>query len=149
MPTQLSNGIRISVRSRYEAGYSRPSSNQYVFSYRVRIENFRNETVQLLRRHWIITNATGGVREVEGEGVIGQQPILEPGDVHIYDSWCPLPSPIGTMHGSYKMRILDSDTYFQAEVPRFRMESSVMLNWPLLKLLDQYKGGEFLRAGRW
>ncbi|MEM1215252.1 MAG: Co2+/Mg2+ efflux protein ApaG [Bacteroidota bacterium] len=128
MPTQLTNGIRISVRSRYEADYSRPSSNQYVFSYRVRIENMRQETVQLLRRHWFITSATGEVREVEGEGVIGQQPILHTGEVHIYDSWCPLPSPIGTMHGSFQMKILETETLFEAEVPRFSMESTVMLN---------------------
>ena len=128
MPTHISNGIRISVRARYQAGYSKPSSNQYVFSYRVRIENFREETVQLLRRHWIITNAVGGTRKVEGEGVIGQQPILKPGEVHSYDSWCPLPSPIGTMHGSFQMQIVGTDTFFQAEIPRFSMESTVMLN---------------------
>lgn len=128
MDTRITNHIRISVVATYQPAYSKPTSNQYVFSYHIVIENCGRDTVQLLRRHWIITNSMGVVQEVEGEGVIGQQPVLEAGDVHQYDSWCPLSSPLGFMEGSYLFVNRDTGEEFRAEVPRFRLQSDVVLN---------------------
>ncbi len=128
MESLLSNGIRVSVYSRYQSAYSRPTEDQYVFSYHIVIENCRQDTVQLLYRHWVITNAMGGVEEIEGEGVIGLQPVLEPGDAHSYDSWCPLPSPLGSMEGRYLMVSTETGEEFYAQVPRFQLESTVMMN---------------------
>lgn len=128
METLITNGIRISVQPRYQPAYSRPTEDQYVFSYHVVIENQRTDTVQLLYRHWVIINALGEVREVEGEGVIGLQPVLAPGDVHSYDSWCPLASPLGSMEGRYLMMNTKTGEEFYAEVPRFQLESTVMMN---------------------
>lgn len=128
METQTTRGVCISVQSRYEAEYSKPTENQYVFSYRIRIENQSPNTVQLLRRHWYITDSMGFTREVEGEGVIGKTPVIAPGQVHVYDSWCPLSSPFGFMKGTYLMLLVEEQTYFDAVVPRFSMESTVALN---------------------
>ena len=128
METSVTNNIRVSVIAQYQAAYSKPVHNQYVFSYHVVIENIGPHSVQLMRRHWIITNSLGIVEEVEGDGVIGQQPTLEPGDVHKYDSWCPLSSPFGVMEGSYFFINHDTGEPFAAEVPRFRLESSEVLN---------------------
>jgi len=99
-----------------------------VFSYHIVIENQSEHTIQVLRRHWIITNSMGLTREVEGEGIIGQQPILEPGDVHAYDSWCLLSSPIGFMAGTYLLERTVDGEQFEAQIPRFRLESPVVLN---------------------
>jgi len=128
METQTTRGIRISVQSHYETAYSKPTVNQYVFSYRIRIENRSPNTVQLLRRHWHITDSIGFTREVEGEGVIGKTPVIAPGEVHAYDSWCPLSSPLGFMKGTYLMLLVEEQEYFDAVVPRFPLESTVALN---------------------
>jgi ApaG protein len=128
MKTCSTNGIRISVQARYQPAYSKPTEEQYVFSYHVVIENQRSDTVQLLYRHWVITNALGAVEKIEGEGVIGQKPILEPGAVHRYDSWCPLASPLGSMQGRYLMVSKETEEQFYAEIPRFQLESTVVLN---------------------
>jgi ApaG protein len=128
MESLLSNGIRVSVYARYQAAYSRPTEEQYVFSYHIVIENCREDTVQLLYRHWVITNGMGEIQEVEGDGVIGQQPVLEPGDVHSYDSWCPLASPLGSMEGRYLMVSAETGEEFYAQVPRFQLESTVVMN---------------------
>ena len=128
METQLTNNIRISVVGRYQPEYSKPTQDQYIFSYHIIIENCGTETVQLLRRHWFITNSLGVVQEVEGEGVIGKQPILDPGEKHEYSSWCPLTSPFGFMEGNYLFINHDTGQQFRAEVPRFRLESTVVLN---------------------
>jgi ApaG protein len=128
MESLLSNGIRVSVHARYQSAYSKPTEEQYLFSYHIVIENCRPDTVQVLYRHWVITNAMGEVLEVEGDGVIGLQPVLEPGDVHRYDSWCPLSSPLGSMEGRYLMVSTETGEEFYAQVPRFQLESTVMMN---------------------
>lgn len=128
MESLVSNGIRVSVYARYQAAYSKPTENQYLFSYHIVIENGREDTVQLLYRHWVITNGMGAIEEVEGEGVIGQQPVLGPGDVHSYDSWCPLSSPLGSMEGRYLMVSTETGEEFYAQVPRFQLESTVVMN---------------------
>ena len=82
METLITQGIKVSVLPSYQAAYSRPAQNRYIFAYHITIENQSTDTVQLLRRHWFIWDSNGTIREVEGEGVIGQQPVLDPGQKH-------------------------------------------------------------------
>lgn len=128
METLITNGIRISVRPQYQPTHSRAVAHQYVFSYHIVIENCGSHRVQLLQRHWLITDGVGFSEEVSGEGVIGQQPILDPGDVHAYDSWCPLRTPLGHMEGEYTFINLDTNTHFKAQIPRFQLEAWEALN---------------------
>ena len=93
--------IRVEVMSRHAPDHSRPG--QWVFEYTVRLTNLGRETVQLLSRHWIITDALERTKEVKGPGVVGKQPVLAPGESFQYSSWCPLPTPTGAMHGTYQM----------------------------------------------
>jgi ApaG protein len=109
-------GIRVEVESRFSAEHSRPG--QWFFLYTIRISNLGNETVQLISRHWIIRDANGRVEEVQGPGVVGDQPILEPGQSYEYTSGCPLPTPFGSMVGSYQMVTNDGES-FDADVAEF------------------------------
>jgi ApaG protein len=99
----VTRGVRVRVRCTYDAERSRPSQNQWFFLYTITITNEGNDTVQLLTRHWFITDATGQVEEVRGPGVVGEQPILPPGESFEYTSGCPLPTPFGSMKGTYQM----------------------------------------------
>ena len=93
--------VRVEVMSRHSAENSR--QGEWVFEYTVRITNLGSDTIQLLSRHWIISDALERVREVQGPGVVGEQPVLAPGESFQYSSWCPLATPTGTMHGTYQM----------------------------------------------
>jgi ApaG protein len=97
-------GIRVLVTPSYVPEASTPERGAYLFSYRIRITNHGDGVVQLLRRHWTITDANGRVEEVDGAGVVGETPVLRPGVSFEYTSFCPLPTPFGTMRGSYLMR---------------------------------------------
>src|SRR5215212_4155035 len=99
----VTNDIRVEVVSRHSPENSRPLEDEWVFQYTVRITNQGSDTVQLLNRHWIITDGLKQVQEVKGPGVVGQQPVLAPGESFKYSSWCTLRTPMGTMHGSYQM----------------------------------------------
>jgi len=110
--------VRVTVEARYLEEHSSPADDRYAFAYVVTIANEGQSRVQLRRRHWIITDGNGKVEEVEGPGVVGQQPILEQGDVHRYTSGCVLPTPVGTMEGTYEMHAAGGRV-FQAEIPRF------------------------------
>lgn len=99
----VTNGIRVAVESQYLPERSSPRTRQYVFAYTVRIGNEGQEAAQLRTRHWIITDGNGNVQEVRGEGVVGKQPALAPGESFEYTSGCVLETPHGTMHGSYQM----------------------------------------------
>lgn len=121
MVTEITEGVKISVETEYQPEYSSPSQYHYVFTYRITIENCSENTLQLLRRHWYIHDANTILREVEGEGVVGQQPVLEPGQSHKYVSGCNLKSGIGKMRGTYLMeRIVDGKT-FNVVIPEFTM----------------------------
>ena len=96
-------GIRVQVLSEYAADRSRPADQQWFFLYTITITNDGNDTVQLLSRHWIITDGAGHVEEVKGPGVVGQQPVLAPGETFTYTSGCPLGTPFGKMEGTYQM----------------------------------------------
>lgn len=118
MSEAVTRGIRVEVLSLYSAEHSRPQEGRWVFGYTVRITNQSEETVQLLTRHWIITDALDHVEEVKGPGVIGQQPVLAPGESFKYSSWCPLPTPSGQMRGTYHMVTADGEP-FEIEVAPF------------------------------
>ena len=114
--------IRISVEPFYVADQSEPESARWVFGYRVRIENQGRETVQLMTRHWQITDGRGRMVEVRGEGVVGEQPLLEPGEAFQYTSGTPLPTPTGIMAGSYQMVTGDGER-FDVTIPAFSLDA--------------------------
>lgn len=111
-------GVHITVQARYIPEQSDPDRDFYYFTYHVEITNRGERTVQLLSRHWVITDGQNRTQEVNGPGVVGQQPILEPGQDFQYTSACPLPTSVGTMHGTYQMTTLDGDR-FDAEIAPF------------------------------
>jgi ApaG protein len=126
----VTRGIAVSVEPTYLEADSSPSNSQYLWAYRVIIENQGRDTVQLLNRHWMITNARGELTEVKGPGVIGKQPFLKPGESHAYTSGTPLNTPSGMMGGSYEMES-DSGERFNVEIPTFSLDSpdqSVLLH---------------------
>lgn len=120
MSVAVTRGVRVEVTSRFLPERSAPAEGTWLFAYRVRIANHGAETVQLLRREWLITDGDGNVQRVEGEGVIGEQPVLAPGEGFEYTSFCPLPTPFGTMHGSYLMVTADGQA-FGAEIAPFAL----------------------------
>ncbi len=128
METLTTHGITISVDKTYQETYSNPLKNQFVFTYNIHIENNSDHTVQLLRRHWYIHDSNGIKREVEGEGVIGEQPILHPGDSHQYSSWSPLLSEIGKMFGTFLMERKKDKRRFKVNIPEFQLVATSKLN---------------------
>jgi ApaG protein len=116
----VTRGVRVQVAARYSPERSDPARNLWFFLYTIRIRNEGGEAVQLRTRHWIITDATGRVEEVEGPGVVGEQPVLEPGDSFEYTSGCPLQTPYGTMRGSYDMHTARGDR-FDAQIASFTL----------------------------
>ena len=127
MVTEITQGIRVSVITEYQSAYSVPAQGHYVFTYKITIENNSDHTIQLLRRHWYIHDATHESREVEGEGVVGLQPILEPGERHQYVSGCNLRSGIGKMFGFYLMEKIVDGKKFKVTIPEFTMVAPFML----------------------
>lgn len=119
----LTAGFRVSVSPRYLPDHSDPAASRYVFAYRIRIANGSKTAATLLRRRWLITDGAGAVHAVEGDGVVGQQPTLSPGQVHEYSSFCPLATPWGTMEGAFTMARIGADGQpgdeFKIEVGRF------------------------------
>lgn len=128
MSDTLTRGVRIVVNPFYVREQSNPDNGQYLFAYHVRISNEGDEPVQLVSRHWIITNGEGDVEEVRGSGVVGYQPRLAPGEAFEYTSACPLDSPVGTMHGSFQMVALDSGKQFDARIEPFTLAIPRALN---------------------
>src|SRR6267378_4381961 len=100
MVTKVTKGIKVTVSTKFQEGYSRPDQNDFLFSYRINIQNNSDYTVQLLSRHWSIFDSCGEFREVKGEGVVGQQPVLAPGEHYEYESACNLTTDMGKMKGS-------------------------------------------------
>lgn len=114
-------GITVAVEVRFSPQNSQPEKEQFVFGYEVTIINEGTESIQLLRRHWEIFDSIGERRDVKGDGVIGEQPILTPGQMHRYNSWCPLRSMLGRMKGSFTMVNLESGEEFDVEIPAFEL----------------------------
>lgn len=126
--SKTTNGVRVSVKATYREEHSFPEKDRYVFSYKVRIENLHKEPVQLLSRKWFIIDSGGFMREVEGEGVIGLQPVLAPDQTHEYESWSPLRTPLGKMYGYYHMEDKSNGKRFEVEIPEFRMVADFKMN---------------------
>jgi len=118
----VTHDVRVEVLSQFSPENSRPVHGEWVFQYTVRITNLAAQTVQLLHRHWIITDGTGQIREVEGPGVVGEQPVLAPGQSFKYSSWCPLSTPVGVMRGTYRMAHVNGDQ-FDIEIAPFSLKA--------------------------
>ncbi len=128
--TAFTRSILVSVETTYLEENSKPGDAQYFWAYRVTIENQGGEAVQLLSRHWMITNARGELTEVKGPGVVGEQPLLKPGEQFVYTSGAPLNTPSGMMGGSYLMET-ESGERFDIEIPTFSLDrpnQAVLLN---------------------
>jgi ApaG protein len=112
--------VRVRVQAQYDPSRSSPNQSQWFFLYTVSIKNEGPETVQLISRHWIITDAMGKIEEVKGPGVVGNQPVLAPGQSFEYTSGCPLTTPFGSMHGTYQM-VGNGDEKFDIEIAPFTL----------------------------
>ena len=128
MVSAITKGIQVSVETTYQPDFSNPQQHHYVFTYKVRIDNKSSHTVQLLRRRWEIFDAAESRKIVEGEGVVGQQPILEPGESHTYVSGCNLKSGIGKMRGSFVLEILRNGELLEVEIPEFQLIATLFQN---------------------
>jgi ApaG protein len=118
----ITHGVRVEVMSRHTPENSRPGQAEWVFQYTVRITNQSTDTVQLISRHWIITDGLDHVEEVKGPGVVGEQPMLAPGESFKYSSWCPLKTPTGVMRGTYQMVNADGE-HFDIEIAPFALKA--------------------------
>jgi ApaG protein len=128
MVSAITKGIQVSVETTYQPDFSNPQQHHYVFTYKVRIENKSSHTVQLLRRRWEIYDATESRKIIEGDGVVGQQPILEPGESHVYVSGCNLKSGIGKMRGSFTFEKLMNGKLMEILIPEFQLISTLFQN---------------------
>lgn len=112
--------IEVTASAEFVAGQSRPEDDHYVFAYHITVRNTGTVAAQLIARHWVITDGNGKMQEVHGQGVVGEQPVLGPGQAFRYTSGCVLATPVGTMQGSYRMRA-DDGHEFEAEIPAFML----------------------------
>ncbi|MEY3324906.1 MAG: Co2+/Mg2+ efflux protein ApaG [Bacteroidota bacterium] len=121
MTSLITEGVQVSVETFYQEDYSNPLQGEYMFAYRVEIENYNSFPVQLHRRHWFIFDSNATRREVEGEGVVGVQPVILPGETYRYVSGCNLKTEIGRMVGTYQMENLNTREFFTVQIPSFEM----------------------------
>ena len=128
MVTQVTRGIKISVKTSFEGTYFKNYKLHFAFSYEITIENHSKDSVQLISRHWEIYDSLNTNEVVDGEGVIGKKPVLKPGDSHIYSSGCLLSSPHGAMKGFFNMVNFTSTKNFRVIVPSFRLNAPFALN---------------------
>ncbi len=133
---QATEGIRVRVRPSFSLADSDPSDGTFVFCYDISMANESDSTAQLLWRHWRIHDSVGEDSMVDGEGVVGEQPVLEPGESHEYRSYCVLRSPVGYMEGHYTFARADGRT-FNVEVPRFHLSGPIVLSGGGADLADQ------------
>ncbi len=128
MRNDVSQNIIVIPKAQYEPIHSVPNLNKFVHSYHIIIENHSNESVKLLSRYWVIVNAFGERREVEGPGVIGRQPIIGPGECYEYDSWSPMNTELGKMYGEYTMMSLSDKRTFKVSIPDFALNAAPVHN---------------------
>jgi ApaG protein len=128
MQTLITSGVEVKVETYYQAGYSKPILNEHMHSYRITLYNHNSFAVQLLRRVWLITDANADVKTVEGEGVVGRQPVLYPGDSYSYVSGCNLATALGKMEGLYIFDNKVSGKEFEVKIPVFRLVAPFILN---------------------
>jgi ApaG protein len=127
MSTATTRGVRVDVRSRFHPEHSDLPGKVWLFSYAVTITNLGEETVQLLSRHWVITHGTGRREEVRGPGVVGEQPVIDPGERFEYTSFCQLEASMGSMHGSYQL-VTEAGTAFDATIAPFTLADPETMN---------------------
>lgn len=128
MISQISRGVRVSVETYYQPEYSNPLNSEYMFAYKITIENHNDFPVQLLSRHWYIYDSNGTTREVQGEGVVGIQPVIAPGSSYQYISGCNLRSEMGKMNGSYLFENANNKKSFDVTIPSFQMIAAFKMN---------------------
>jgi ApaG protein len=128
MVSKISEGIQVSVETYYQPEYSNAVNSEFMFAYRVTLQNNNNFGVKLLSRHWYIFDSNGSTREVEGEGVVGVQPVINFGETYQYISGCNLKSEIGKMHGTYLMQNMNNKKTFYIDIPTFVMNAPSKLN---------------------
>ena len=148
MVSKVSEGIEISVETFYQPDYSNPLQSEFMFAYRISIENKNSFPVKLHRRHWQIFDSNGQNREVDGEGVVGVQPTLNPGEKYQYVSGCNLRTEMGRMIGVYQMENLITKKIFEVAIPSFEMVVPFKNNWIICSLLTTAVT-EFSRSGKW
>jgi ApaG protein len=123
----VTRGVRVRVQARFSSGHSDPKKREWFFLYTIQIKNEATETVQLVNRHWVITDAHGHIEEVRGAGVVGKQPVLRSGESFEYTSGCPLKTPFGSMSGSYEM-VTDAGERFDASIAPFALREDEAFN---------------------
>ncbi len=128
MVTQITNGIKISVNTSFEGTYFKNYRLHFAFSYQITIENHSKDSVQLITRHWEISDSLNNLEVVDGEGVIGKKPVLKPGESHVYSSGCLLSSSFGAMKGYFNMVNFTSTRNFRVLVPTFKLNAPFALN---------------------
>mgnify|MGYP001985417907 FL=1 len=128
MTCKITKGVKVSVEPRYEGNFESKEGNIDIFTYHVVIENKSEDTIKLLKRHWLVQDAADYDYEIEGNGVIGEQPILCPGEVHTYRSGSQLKCPIGGMKGEYLFKRMTDDEMFYVEIPQFQLLAPFMAN---------------------
>ena len=121
MVSKISEGVTVTVETFYQPDYSNPVSSEFMFAYRITLQNNNAFPIKLLRRHWHIFDSNGSYREVEGEGVVGVQPTVNPGERYQYVSGCNLRTEMGKMHGNYTMENLHDKKTFEVNIPPFEM----------------------------
>mgnify|MGYP000246353326 FL=1 len=128
MVSKISEGVKISVETYYQPEYSNPLNSEFMFAYRITIENSNVFPVKLLSRHWFIYDSSNNMREVEGAGVVGVQPVIEPGASYQYVSGCNLRSEIGKMNGTYMLENVHNKKAFEVIIPSFQLQVPFKLN---------------------
>ncbi len=128
MITEITHGVKVSVETFYQDDYSNPVAEEYMFAYRITIENTSELVVKLLRRHWFIFDTNGEYREIQGDGVVGEQPILKSGEYHQYVSGCNLSSEMGRMSGSYTFERQEDGRLFEVTIPEFTLIAPQKMN---------------------
>lgn len=128
MTSKISGGVKISVETFYQPEYSNPLNSEFMFAYKITIENSNTFPVKLLNRHWYIFDSNGSMREVEGEGVVGQQPEILPANSYQYTSGCNLRTELGKMHGYYLLENMHNHKTFKVIIPAFEMHAPLKLN---------------------
>lgn len=128
MLQKVTNGIQVNVQVQLETNHTQVERNYYLFSYRITIQNLSNKRVQLLRRNWYVTDFVAYEKMIEGDGVIGQQPIIEPTNSYTYTSYCELNSGVGSMEGYYTFLDFTDLTTFKVDIPKFELVAPWVLN---------------------
>lgn len=128
MTSKISAGVKVSVETFYQPEFSNPLNSEFMFAYKISIENSNEFPVKLLTRHWNIFDSNGSLREVEGEGVVGEQPIISPGQKYQYSSGCNLRSEMGKMDGYYLLENINSHAKFKVIIPSFEMHAPLKMN---------------------